>query len=108
MHYTVVMPIHVAITVNDLAVENLHIARMSGASRAPDSVHTYSVLRQKEEPRREQEWNVGVLFTHRYGDDVTVLVQQAISALQSPQAAGVHEAREDITASAQRALDALQ
>lgn len=80
------MPIHVTIAVNDREVEHLHIARMKGSGRNPDSVHTYSALRQKDEPAREKEWDDGVFFTHRYGDDITVIVQRAIEALSTPSA----------------------
>lgn len=96
------MPIHVTIAVNDREVEHLHIARMKGYGRSPDAVYTYSALQQADAPTDEREWQDGVFFTHRYGDDITVIVAEAISALQDKPA--VEEVREDITLQVQQMM----
>lgn len=78
------MPVYVAIDINDRTVTRLHIARMSGTGRNPEAVHLYSVLAQDEEPQTEKEWEVGVLFQHRYGDGIDVLLQRALTAINGP------------------------
>jgi len=78
------MPIHVSIKVNETEVRNIHIARVGGGlDRNPVNSHDYSALDQKEAPVRDEEWDAGVMFTHVYGDDITVCVQKALTALNA-------------------------
>ena len=70
------------VNLNERRIKTLHIARVGrGMDRNPERYHDYMVLEQENEPRYEKEWNDGVPFTHRYGDDILILVQKAITAL---------------------------
>ncbi len=76
------MPLHVEIRVNANLISRIHIGRLEG-STDPDSINEYVAVIGKE-PLRLSDWlEVGVKFTHRYGDGAEVCVQKAIVALSN-------------------------
>ena len=82
------MPIHVDIRINDTVVESLHVGRMSKNGTHAGSINEYSILKGSDldkpglvsEPN-EPEWDTGVRFNHRYGDDVLLALFRGLYAL---------------------------
>lgn len=91
------MPVHMDIRVNKTLVQRIHVSRMSRNGMQPDSINEYSVVVSEQEPvflenrtvyRFPEEptwlqWEQGVRFQHRYGDDATMLMLNALQALKS-------------------------
>lgn len=82
------MPIHVDIRINDTVVESLHVGRMSKNGTHAGSINEYSILKGSDlnkpglvsEPD-ESEWDKGVRFNHRYGDDVLLALFRGLYSL---------------------------
>jgi hypothetical protein len=73
------MPLHVDIRINDTLINQIHIARIKGGTKAND-VNEYVVV-DGPKPARYEDWLIdGVPFTHRYGDGAEVCVARALEA----------------------------
>ena len=74
------MPIHVDIKINDTLINQIHIARVKGGTKA-DDVNDYVVV-DGPRPTRLEDWLIdGIPYTHRYGDGAEVCVSRALEAL---------------------------
>lgn len=73
------MPIHVDIRINDTLINQIHIARIKGGTKAND-INEYLVV-DGPKPERHEDWLIdGVPFKHRYGDGAEVCVARALEA----------------------------
>lgn len=72
------MPIEVRISINTHEIKTLHIGRIRGGTR-PDDVNTYIAQWGMYDSRLDWK-DVGVQFTHRYGDPIEVCVAKALEA----------------------------
>lgn len=74
------MPLHVDIRINNRLLNQIHIARIKGGTRA-DDVNDYVVV-DGPRPTRHEDWLIdGIPYTHRYGDGAEVCVVRALEAL---------------------------
>jgi hypothetical protein len=76
------MPLHVDIRINDTLINQIHIARTKGGTRA-DDVNEYVVV-DGPKPTRYEDWLIdGITFQHRYGDGAEICVMKGIQAMKS-------------------------
>jgi hypothetical protein len=73
------MPVYVDVWINERGINTYAIGRIKGGTD-PDDINVYAVM-DLDGIDRPLDWDLNVLYEHRYGDGLEVCIRKGLAAL---------------------------